>query len=468
MPVLSPDQIARINQGSLRILENAGVRIDHPHIQTMLLEAGATRGLNADTIRIPRELVSEALERAPAVVRLSSLNGTETDLTPNGPTVFWTGNALTLAETRETTPITSESFARLVRVIDRLPNVHGMVGTSLADFPAHSRDFVGVRIMAHNCRKHFRPCIYTPAGSRACIEMAQSLLGGTPLRQRPIVSFGYTCLSPLHWAKEAMELFSKSAGFGAPMMINSEPIAGATAPVTLAGALTLANAECLSGLVIVQMLEPGRPSVLNLGFAHTLDMRSAITRTAGPESGLMAAAGAEIARFHGLPSASWMSNESMVPDAQAAYEQMLTGTLHCLSGVNIVWGVGQLESQRTMSMTQAVIGNEMIDLMLRAQRGIEVTDETMAVELIENLGSKPDYLNQDHTLDHFRHELVDARIACTIRREAWETAGAHTLRQAAVKVVEGILASPPPELLTDEQSRELHRIEAEWMGRTAG
>ncbi len=465
MSVLTDEQISRIHEASLQILEQTGVRIDYAPVQDMLLQAGATRGRGSDVICIPRQLVEQALAKAPRQVKLSSLDGGDVVLTAGGPTVFWTGNALYLAEGKQPEPITSDNFARLVRVVDNLPNIHGMVGTSLDDVPAHFRDFVGVRIMAHHCRKHLRPCIYTPDGSRACIEMAGVLVGGTPLRERPVISFGYTCLSPLHWAPEAMELFIKSAGFGVPMMINSEPIAGATAPVTLAGALTLANAEALSGLVIIQMLEPARPVIFNLGFAHNMDMRSGLTRTGSPESGLMAAAGAQIARFHGLPSASWMSTEAMVPDAQAAYEEMLTGLLHCLGGVNVVWGAGQLESQRTMSMTQAVICDEMIGLMLRAQRGIEVSEETIALEVIQQVGTKADYLGHDHTLKHFREELSEAKLACTVRREAWEQRGSPTLRQAAVQVVNEILAQPAPHYLTDEQSRELMRIEEDWKRR---
>ena len=120
------------------------------------------------------------------------------------------------------------------------------------------------------------------------MEMAQ-VLAGAPLGERPVVSFGYSIVSPLHWSSTGMGVFRNTSGHRVPLMINSEPMGGGTAPVTLAGCLVLANADALSGLVIAQLLERGRPVIFNLGFAHVLDMSSGLALTGAPENALLQA-----------------------------------------------------------------------------------------------------------------------------------------------------------------------------------
>jgi trimethylamine--corrinoid protein Co-methyltransferase len=242
-------------------------------------------------------------------------------------------------------------------------------------------------------------------------------------------------------------------------MINSEVISGATGPVTLAGSLVLANAEALCGVAIAQLLEPGRPVVFNLGFSHTFDMKTVETLTGAPEGGLMGAAASEIAHFHGLPSASWMSTESKTPDAQAAYEKTLLGLLHALGGVNLIWGIGNLESTLTLCPEQAVIDDEIAAGILRAWRGIEVDEEKMAVPVIKELGQKADYLSNDHTLRHFRDELMLTNLLSRERWAVWEKAGRKDLLQRAEDRVREILKTPPAEHLSGSQREELKRIE---------
>ena len=140
------------------------------------------------------------------------------------------------------------------------------------------------------------------AAANLFMEMAQVLLDGTPLRERPIVSTGFSILSPLHWTSLALGVFKATSGLGVPVMINSEPLGGGTAPVTLAGCLVIGDADTLSGLVINQLLEPGRPCIYNVGFAHVLDMSSAIALTGSPENALLQAAGADMPSHRG---ASW-------------------------------------------------------------------------------------------------------------------------------------------------------------------
>jgi trimethylamine--corrinoid protein Co-methyltransferase len=245
-------------------------------------------------------------------------------------------------------------------------------------------------------------------------------------------------------------------------MINAEPAGGVTAPATLAGELVLGNAEALSGVVICQALEPGRPLVFNMGFAHIMDMQTTLMRTGGIENGLLQAAGAEIAAFHGLPSAAWLNTESIVPDAGAAAEYVLTGLLHVLSHANIIWGIGNLESTKCMSLEMAVIGNDIAGAMRRAQQGIRVDDDTMATSVIQELGQKANYLEHPHTAAHFKQEYYFPRVMNRRQRGRWESLGSPTIVDEARTRIEKLRAMPNRSALSAAQRKELLAIEKKW------
>jgi trimethylamine--corrinoid protein Co-methyltransferase len=465
--LLTSEQIAEIHDASLDLLETVGVKVDHPRVFQELCAAGAEGDADEVTVRLPRGLVAQSVDRAPPNIRLADRRGECAQVGADGGTVFWGGNALCIARDRDRTEMTAADLAQFTRLLDALEHVHGVVGTSLADYPPVVRDFVGLRILAENSRKHLRPVIFSPDGPLAILEMADALADGVALRDRPIVSFGYSIVSPLHWTRAALELFLRTSGYGVPMMVNAEPMAGGTAPVTLAGLLAQANAEALSGVAILQVLEPGRPCVFNLGFAHMLDMRSALATSGGIQDALIAAAGAQIARFHGLPSASWISSDNSICDEQSTLEKATTGMLHALGGANIVWGIGQLETEFTLSPEQAVIDNELAGVFLRAQRGIEVTPETIALEVIRECAATGDFLGHDHTLAHFRAEQPETGLTSPQRREDWLAAGGLTLRERVSQRVERLLAQPQEPSVTPDQSARLREIERTWMGKLA-
>ncbi|MFQ5810634.1 MAG: trimethylamine methyltransferase family protein [Armatimonadota bacterium] len=470
MPILTDEQIRQINEASLDVLATVGVRLHHEQVVKRLGEAGADADAATGTVKLPPAMVAEYLQQCPRQVRLCDPQGGETVLTAGGPSVFWTGNAMHFVRGRERRELVSDDFVDICRVVNTLDNVHAIVGPSMADLPPTTRDFMGFRVMAERTSgKHLRPCVYTPMGIQAIIEMAEVLLGGTPLRERPIFSLGYTAVSPLAWSETALELFVVTSGHRIPMMVNSEPTAGATAPITQAGALVTANAEALSGVIIAQVLEPGRPCVFNLGFMHPFDMKYCVALTGSPENALMHAAGADIAAFHGLPSASWMSTEAKMADSQAAHEKTLTGLMDALHGATIIWGVGNLEGTLSMCLEEAVIDNEIVGLIRRAVRGFEVGAETMAAEAIKETGFQSGFLEHDHTLEHYRAALHFPDLLSRQAHEVWSARGAQSLEEAATERVREILAQPPPEPhLSDEQIRRLDALADQWRERIVG
>jgi trimethylamine--corrinoid protein Co-methyltransferase len=428
----------------------------------MLLEAGA-KEKDESAVAFPAKLIAGALAKAPSSVPFSDLKGNRTEIKPGSTPLFWAGNAMYYYRDGIRRELNRKSYVEFCRVANGLPNLHAIVGTSLGDYPPTTRDFVGFRAMAENTQKHLRPVIFTPQGIEIMLEMADVLLEGRPLRDHPILSFGFTIVSPLHWSNSALEVFRVSSGHGIPLMVNSEVICGATGPVSLAGALVLANAEALSGVTIAQLLEPGRPVVFNLGFSHTFDMLVAETLTGAPEGALLGSAGSRLAHFHKLPSASWMSTEAKAPDSQAASEKTMLGLLHALGGVNLIWGIGNLESTLTLCPEQAVIDDEIAAGILRVWRGIRVDEERMAVSEIKAIGQKADYLGSDHTYRHFKEELRTTQLMSRERWAVWENEGRQELISRAGKRVEEFLKNPPSDHLSGAQKEKLARIEKKWL-----
>ncbi len=187
-------------------------------------------------------------------------------------------------------------------------------------------------------------------------------------------------------------------------------------------------------------------------------MRTSIAVTGGPENHLFAQIAAMMGRFYNLPSASWVSTESMCPDAQAALEKTCGFMSHLQSGVSNIWSVGQLESELTFSPAQAVIDDEIIAYVRRYLRGVTVNDETLAVELIKDVGISGSFLDQSHTATHFRTELFMPQLLCRLPRELWEGEGGKDLTETAEEKAQALMQNTVDNGLTDDQIVELDAL----------
>jgi trimethylamine--corrinoid protein Co-methyltransferase len=458
---LAAAQVESIDGLSLQILDRVGVRVDSAAVRTALAVCGARVDEATRRVHLSEEVLRGLLAGAPADIRFGH-RGPAVDRVgaASGQSVLWPGNALYLIDGQQRRTLTVADFVRLTRLVDRLDHVHGMVGVSIGDFAPDVRAFCTLRLMAQHTGKHLRPVITSPSGIDATLEMAQVLRTSA---MDPPVSFGYSVISPLRWTETALQLLERTSGHGLPFMFNAEPMAGGTSPVTLAGSLAQAHAETLSGIAIAQALEPGRPCLYNAGFAHTLDMKSAVALGGSPEVFLMAAASADLARCWNLPCSSWVSTEAMTEDAQAATEKSMGLLTHRQAGVNLIWGMGQLESQMSISLAQLVIDDEIAAQVDRLQQGIVVDDEHLAAEiLLADPDQRGDLLAHDHTLRWFRQELSELHLANRTQRERWEAAGAPDLRLRAVDRVTELLKEPGAPHLTEHEDAELLRIEQSW------
>jgi len=442
----------KIHNAALELLKDPGIKLDHDDISKMLLDAGAKQGASTNVVRIPKELADEKLALCPKEFIFADREGNGPPVGPERDAVIWSVPGLKIYENNAARPFTQDDMARAARLLDQLDNVDAVFGLAIDDVPPRVCDVVGLRIMAENTAKHIRVLCFTPQGSDMMAEM-KKVVGDYPW-----FSVGFTAHGPLRWTNLALEIFKRSAGHGIPTTINGEPMAGVSGPVTLAGSAAVGTAEILAGLVINQILEPGRPCVFNLGLAHTFDMRTTIAVTGGPENHLFARIAAMMGRFYNLPSGSWVSTESMAPDAQAAMEKTCGFFTHLQSRVSNIWSVGQLESELTFSPAQAVIDNEIIAYTKRFLKGFEVNDETLGVDLIRQVGISGSFLEQGHTAQHFRSELFMPELLCRHPREEWEKQGSRDLCRVAEEKAQQLMQNPVENKLSENQLSELDAL----------
>ncbi len=455
--MLSESDIERIDRAAKDLLENPGVKIDDEEIVKRLLASGAKPGTNSLVVRFPERMVEEYLSLAPERFFLADRAGGKREISPDTPSCFWTGAALFYLDRKGLRLIEKKDLADFSRIVETLSNVDVIVGTSTEDTPPPHRDFVGFRIMAENTRKHLRALSFTARGGEAMIEMAKVLSAEKSLKENPIFGIGFTAHGPLRWTSLALGVFKATSGYGIPCTINGEPMAGASAPVTLAGTAAVGTAEILSGIVVNQILEPGRPCFFNLGFSHVMDMRKGFAVTGGPENALLAVAGADLARHYRIPSVSWMCTDSLLYDGQNALEKMLACMTHAQARVSAVWGVGSVESEKTLSPVQAVIDHEIIGMVKRYLAGFIVDDESIALDEIRKVGISGEFMSSEHTLAHFRGAIFEPRILVRTQRSQ-KSEGEDMVRKAE-KAVEQVLASEREPILEPEVARELLRIE---------
>jgi trimethylamine---corrinoid protein Co-methyltransferase len=468
LQILSENEKVKIHNTGLRILREVGIRIRNKTIYDMLLAEGGIPDVS-DSIRVylPEKMVKRYIALCPKQFTIKDRSDKETIMKSRGTSLYYTANATHYLRgtSRNVVPVGVNEFTDFVRVADKLENVNGIVGTSLSEFPPNCRDFAGFKIAAQYSFKHLRPCIYTPSGAEAIIEMADVILDGKSLKENMFFTLGYSIVSPLTWSETALDLFYKTRGYGIPIMINSEPLAGGTSPVTLAGSLAMADAEVLSGIVINQIIEPGRPCIYNSGFAHVFDMMTTLVLTGSPENALLQSAGAEMAQYHGFPSASWALSDSSMLDSQASAEKLLTAIMHTLSKVNMVWGIGNIETSKTISPEVAVIDNELIGTCIRFADRFTVDEEHLAFDVIKEVSFSGSMLETAHTLEHFQEEIRYTSLPCRTNRATWERNGSFSMEEKAEQVVNEILTGKPEFYLSGSQMEKLDTIQKKWTRR---
>ncbi len=457
---LSDSQLEELYLASLEILERTGARFYEEEAVELFKKAGALVS-EGNRVRIPAGLVEWAMSIAPKRVRLCDRHGQPVMQLEDHKVFFGTGSdCLHVLDHRtgERRKAKLQDVVEGITLCDALPNIDYVMSMFLPwDAPLQDLyDRYQMEIMLNYTTK---PIVFVTAefeGCVDCVEMAEAVMGGPEaLRQSPLVTCYINVTTALRHNKEAVQKLLYLARKDLPSLYVPVVSGGTTAPVTLAGNLALSNAGHLAGLVLSQLAREGAPYIIGGWTGNTLDMRTLVDPYVVPEkSGL----GNELAHYQRLPVFGLSGcTDAKELDQQAAAEAALTILIDALSGSNLVHDLGYLESGLTGSLEALVICDEIVDWVKAFMKGVEINQETLALDLIDEVGPDGQFMDTEHTLNHFRESWYP-RLFDRKNYDDWAADGSKTLRDRAREKVEEVLASHEPEPLPKDVAEKVKAI----------
>jgi trimethylamine--corrinoid protein Co-methyltransferase len=456
---LSDDQVERLHHASLEILERTGVRLYEPQALDLLRKKGIAVE-DGNRVRIPSNLVDWALSVAPKSTTLYNRHGQPAMLLEGNNVFFGTGsdcpNVIDL-HSGERRPGTLQDIVDATIVCDALPNIDFLMSFCIAhDLPSDIYDRHQMQAMLANSLK---PILFVTLEFEGCVDaihMAEAVAGGEQaLQDKPLCACYINVSSALRHNQEALQKLLFMADKGLPTTYTPVVLRGASGPVTAAGAIALANAGELAGLVIAQLKREGAPVILTGGVNDMLDMRNGIDCYADPTNRVMLV---EMAHRYGLPIFGLTGcSDSKLPDEQAAAEAAFSILLEAMAGAQMAHDVGYLDSGMTNSIEQVVICDELIAYTRHFLKGLEVNDETLALDLIDEVGPDGSFMATQHTHKNFRKDWYP-KLFERRNYDAWEKDGAKSMRQRAREKALDILEHHQPEPLPEDVQGEIERI----------
>ncbi len=450
---LSEHEVVRIHQSALDVLENIGMADATPDLLERALAAGCSVNEHG-RLSMPRGFVEDIIAGAASEYVLCGRQEHH-DLQIGGDRVHFStcGEAVRTLDpgSKEYRPSTLQDVYDFARLADALDHIHMFAQTVISNELSDDTMLHDVNVayaLMSGTTKHAAIAVMDAGSVDAVFEMAHIFAGGQEaFRKRPFFSVGQCpVVSPLKYGEENTDALTRAILYGAPVEFAVVPQSGATGPAALAGNLVLSTAEALAGLVLVNLVKKGHPaSVGNWPFVS--DLRTGAFSGGSGEEAIMSAAAAQIINHYNLPShtAAGMT-DSKLPDAQAGYEKGITNVLAGAAGCNLVHeSAGMLGSLMCCSFDAMVIDNDMLGAVQRTLRGIEVSDESLSIDVIRDVALGPGhFLGQSQTLELMETEYLYPSIASRETYDEWTAGGACDAQTAAAAAARKILNSHYP------------------------
>ncbi len=456
---LSDEQCQKLYWACLEILERTGVRLYDQEALDLLKKAGVP-ATDGNRVRIPSGLVEKARTTAPKRVTLCDRHGNRVMPVEGHRSFFGTGSdCLNIIDHRtgqRRKPVLQD-IADAMSVADALTHIDFVMCMFLpTDVSQPVADRYQMEAMLNYTTK---PIMYVTTEFSGCVdavEMAEAVVGGAEaLRQNPLAACYINVTTGLRHNQEALQKLLYLAGKGLPMAYVPSTQGGVTAPVTPAGAMVVAQAGALVGLVLSQLKREGAPFIMPGWGGNMLDMRTTVQPYADPDKRAIVP---DFVHFLGLPMFALAGcSDSKVVDQQAGIEAALTLMTDALCGGNIVHDLGYLESGLTGSLAQLVICDEVLGWIEHFVRGVEINDETLALDLIDEVGPDGQFLDSDHTFKHFRERWYP-KLFDRNNHDGWLAKGGTTLGERAAERVASLLAEHQPEPLPEDVAKAVRAI----------
>jgi len=460
--ILSMTDIEKLHTATLDVIESVGVRFPSSKALDVLEENGASVDRDLMIAKIPGTLVEEFLAKAPQTYTLAAIDpNLDLQLDGNHSYLGTDGCGVEIVDidTNFKRRTTKQDLVDVSRVADYLEAIaFHWVAISAQDCLPVSRSLHELEAIWRVSNKHVQTeSIVTEKEMNAAVQMATVMAGGeASLRERPILSIMQCTVSPLGHDKGSLEAAMIAARYGIPVGFMTMASAGSTGPITLAGNLVVGNAEVISALVLLQMISPGCP-VFYAAAQTAVDLRTGAYTGGGPEDFLFGAATNLLADYYRVPlSMGAFATGAKEPDWQAAVDNSLSSFMAVSTLSDMLLGAGLLHGSRIFSYEMLLLDVEIWSILVNMFRGIQINEQTLALDVIRSVGPGGNYLGELHTRKFMKNRWIPSLMD---RRsyEVWELKNDGACQWARDKAKK-ILSQSPSFVLDEYQNSELNNI----------
>lgn len=460
--LLDNDHKLKIFNEAKNILENQGIFLENEEARKIFKAQGIPE--KDSRYLIPPDLVDKCLKSVPPEIKLYDRDGRDFLLLSNNNVHFDPGSAaifLLDENTGEIREAISNDFIRFSKIVEQLQFIDAQSTAIIyQDVPKEAQDWHRLYLALSNC---YKPIVTGTFRKESFKIMREILLAcrvsEQDLAKKPLAIFDACPSPPLRWSDLTTQSLIDAAKSMIPSEFVSMPLAGANAPITLIGSITQHCAECLAGIVIVQLTRKGAPLIWG-GSPAILDMKRGTTPMGAIETMMINIGDIEIGKFLNLPTHAYMTlSDSKVPDAQSGFEAGIGGILAGLTGVNMVSGPGMLDFESTQSIEKLIIDNEIIGMIRRFLRGIEDYGSPFAADVLKEYENKQELLSHPLTLKLFKKELfIPSSIIDRTTRDTWKELGSKSIRKRAKEYGKVLENKEPIRSIDEVLLHELDKI----------
>ncbi len=459
------DQLDRIHEATLKIWSEIGVAFKDEEALEIFKKNGVK--VDGQVVFLDKKTFERAMASAPSEFVLHARNP-EKNVTIGGPHIALTpgyGCPFIITADGEKKPPQLKDYENLCKLVHTSPyvNLTGNLMVEPSDVPAR---FSHLHMLLSNILLCDKPFVGSAVSRQAAVDtcrMASIAWGGENLEDKPVTVSIISSLSPLQYSSEMAGALIEYAKQGQANMVGGLMMAGSTGPVRLPGLITLQNAEFLAGIVLAQLIRPGVPVIYG-GTSSITDMRRGALSVGAPELSIVQNAQAQMAQYYGIPCrGSGGISDSLAPDAQASLESAIALNTTLRSGSNfILHAVGILGAYIGMSYEKFLIDEEICGMLLRLYQSMEISDETIDVETIKQVGIAGEYLTHPTTFKHCRTEFFQPSLAKRMDHGAWTAGGRKWIHEiAADRLAERLGRYQRPEIDAGIETELCSYVEAQ-------
>ena len=454
--LLTQQQVERVHEASLEILEDVGMLVRNEEARAHLTRHGCHVASGSGMVRYPHTVVEDLITACPPSFTFHGRDPAYDRTIPGDRPLMVTGSSapdILDPETGQVRRSRSDDIARIAFLVNELPG-YDVFAISVTADDAPSGQFALSRFYPalKNCLKPVRGSAPALAEAEAIYQIGSLIAGGeAAFWERPFVTFQVCAVvSPLTMDVESTERLLRYTERGVPCHGVVVPNAGLTAPLTLMGTLAQCNAEFLAQTVLTQMVRPATPLVYDV-LPTVADMRSGAYAPGAIETGILTTGCAQMARHYNVPSAGFVGlTNAKVNDAQSGFETGMSTVAAVLGGTDLLAMGGLLDSLMVFDYAKLVVDHEIAMMLKRLHRGLEFSEENLALDVIVQVGPGGAFIDTRHTLKQARKSGFLPEIADREMRPQWESKGALDSQARAMRRVRDILRRNNPAIFSPE------------------